>query len=652
VSSDVTSLSPGTVFASRYRVVRCLGAGGQGAVYEVVDENTDSRRALKVLLPTVAQDADQRARFTREARVTGNIESDHIVRISDSGVDQATGSPFLVMELLRGEEIGKTLEKRGALDPSEAVTYLTQAALALDKTHAAGIVHRDLKPSNLFVSRRDDGSPCVKILDFGIAKVVVQNQAEKTRALGTPLYMAPEQIKGEKAIGPRSDIYALGHVTYAMLAGEPYWSEEAKDQDSLYSLLMNVMAGATEPPSARALRRTGARLPAAFDAWFFKATALRPEDRFERASAAVAALAEAVSPRAAIAQAVTGQAPAGAYGRDSYAAYATGSPDLAAAHAAHAHAAAHAAQTTGSQGHLYAAHAAQTTGPQGHLHAAHAAHATGPQVVQAQTAPVYGAYATGPQPGGYSAVGYPAPGQPGGYGAPPPPYGQAQGAAPQGARYSTPGAPLPQATPKGPPIALFAIGGAAVLGVIIIVALTLGGDSDSSQSGGVVVSEKPGLACGANAACFEINIPDPARVDARDILPAARKIAEKQDRLATLSTIVAAEVKDGAVNIGGGASLVYNFALPNATLAITVRGKTVVATRAAALPVAAALPDPRCSMKSAWKAALAEGFTPGASATLVYCEVPTFGVIWNISGTNEVAYIDGDTCALKRKNKW
>src|SRR5205085_11209251 len=133
-------------------------------------------------------------------------------------IDDASGAPFLVMELLAGEELG-AIAKRGPMPPAEVVSYLTQAALALDKTHAAGIVHRDLKPANLFVARRDDGSPCVKILDFGIAKVVAKTPptGQTTQVVGTPLYMAPEQIWSARTIGPRADLYALAHIAYALL---------------------------------------------------------------------------------------------------------------------------------------------------------------------------------------------------------------------------------------------------------------------------------------------------------------------------------------------------------------------------------------------------------------------------------------------------
>jgi serine/threonine protein kinase len=288
-------LPPGTAFRGRYRVVRAIKAGGMGAVYEVVDETTNARRALKVMLPTLVEDRDLRARFALEARITGDIESDHIVVVFDAGVDEATVTPFLVMDLLRGEDLASLLKTRGPIPPDEVLLCLSQVARALDKTHAAGIVHRDLKPENLFLTRRDDGSPCVKILDFGIAKVVAQSSmALGTQALGTPLYMAPEQIRGGGAIGPGADLYALGQIAYALLAGEPYWEEEKRAGESVYPLLMAVVAGATELPVTRAARRRGIELPSGFDAWFAKAVAQKPEDRFEGASAAVAALGAAL----------------------------------------------------------------------------------------------------------------------------------------------------------------------------------------------------------------------------------------------------------------------------------------------------------------------------------------------------------------------
>lgn len=289
---SIVDLHPGALFHRRYRVVRRIKAGNMGAVYEVTDEKTRSRRALKVMLPDLVEHPDLRSRFELEAQVTGDIESEHIVRISDAGIDEATETPFLVMDLLRGEELGALVRKQKALPPGDVVIYLQQVARALDKTHAAGIIHRDLKPENMFVTRRDDDSPCVKILDFGIAKVVEQSQkARTTQALGTPLYMSPEQIRGDREIDPRADLYALGHIAYALLTGEPYWAEEANLHEAIFPFLSTVLGGVVESPSQRAQRRRGAALPPAFDAWFRKATAPRAEHRFDRASTAVAALA-------------------------------------------------------------------------------------------------------------------------------------------------------------------------------------------------------------------------------------------------------------------------------------------------------------------------------------------------------------------------
>lgn len=264
-----------------------------GAVYEVHDNVTNGSRVLKVMLPHAQDNESLRARFAEEARFSGSIESDHVVRTFDAGIDDDTGLPFLVMELLRGEELGKMLVRKHHLAPSDVITYLHQAALALDKTHAAGIVHRDLKPENLFLTRRDDGSPCLKILDFGIAKLVQEGQAAaSTMAIGTPMYMAPEQAEGGRAVGPRADIYSLGHVAYALLTGRPYWTEEFNQLGSLIAFFLRLSKGIAEPPSVRAAR-AGVILPQAFDDWFVQATSTNPEHRFSRSTTAIRALAQA-----------------------------------------------------------------------------------------------------------------------------------------------------------------------------------------------------------------------------------------------------------------------------------------------------------------------------------------------------------------------
>jgi serine/threonine-protein kinase len=262
-----------------------------GAVYEVVHEATRRRRALKVMLPDLVHDKELRARFELEARVTADVESDHIVETFDAGVDDETGAPFLVMELLRGEDLRAMLE-RGRLAPSDVVALLLQAARALERTHAAGVVHRDLKPDNLFVTRRDDGSPHVKILDFGIAKLIAQSTASMltTRGIGAPHYMAPEQIRGDGDIDQRADVYSIGQIAFALLVGEPYWQTEARASGSVYPLLLKIAQGAKEPATVRA-QRLGAPLPDAFDAWFGWVTAVEAKERADDVQVAVRRLA-------------------------------------------------------------------------------------------------------------------------------------------------------------------------------------------------------------------------------------------------------------------------------------------------------------------------------------------------------------------------
>ncbi len=288
-------LAPGTIFGGRYRIVQCVAAGGMGAVYEVVHIETDRRRALKVMHPHLFRSDDMRERFMREARIAAGIESEHIVDVSDAGVDEATDTPFLVMELLAGEELGARLERLGRLSPAEVVTILCQVAMALDRTHARSIVHRDLKPANLFVTTREDGSPRVKILDFGLAKVVAEGgaAADTTGSVGTPLYMAPEQLRAASRLTPAVDIYALGMMAYTLMVGRPYWGREAARAEDLLVFALFVADGPQESATSRAAIE-GVDLPEAFDPWFARATARLPEDRFQAASEAAQALADAV----------------------------------------------------------------------------------------------------------------------------------------------------------------------------------------------------------------------------------------------------------------------------------------------------------------------------------------------------------------------
>ncbi|MFT3765676.1 MAG: protein kinase [Minicystis sp.] len=287
------ALPEGTVFAQRYRVVRCIAAGGMGAVYEVVHLETERRCALKVMLPHVLDRAELRERFKREAKITSDIDSEHIIEVFDAGLDDATEMPFIVMELLKGEDLGRRLKRTGRFQPSEVLTYLHQTAIALEETHRASIVHRDLKPDNLFLTTRRDGSPRIKVLDFGIAKLVADSAAAgQTQAVGTPLYMAPEQFRATTHVTPAIDIHALGMIAYTLLVGVPYWREESAANGVGFPLVASL--GAQEAATARA-RRLGVILPAAFDGWFARATALVPQDRFTTAPEAVSALATALA---------------------------------------------------------------------------------------------------------------------------------------------------------------------------------------------------------------------------------------------------------------------------------------------------------------------------------------------------------------------
>ncbi|WP_437662543.1 serine/threonine-protein kinase [Sorangium sp. So ce1182] len=284
----------GAIFAGRYRLIRRLAAGAMGAVYEALHLGTDRRWALKVMLSHIIERPELRRRFELEARVTAPIESPYIVEVFDAGVDETTGVPFLVMELLRGEELGRCLRRVGRFSPEETLACLHQTALALDKTHRAGIVHRDLKPANIFLSVREDGERRIKILDFGVAKIIAEGTvgAGATQTVGTPLYMAPEQFRARR-VSAATDIYALGMVAYTFLVGEAYWADEKKEEGNLVAFALDAAYGPVEPASARAARR-GVSLPGGFDAWFAQATAVDPDARFATATAAVRALGDAL----------------------------------------------------------------------------------------------------------------------------------------------------------------------------------------------------------------------------------------------------------------------------------------------------------------------------------------------------------------------
>jgi serine/threonine-protein kinase len=287
-------LVTGSTFAGRYRIVGRLASGGMGAVYEVVHLETRRRRALKVMLPELFTKPDLRDRFRREAHVTASVKSEFLVDVFDAGLDEPSGMPFLVMELLEGQDLGRLVERSGPLSASEVVTLLAQVASALDRTHAASIVHRDLKPENLFLTHREDGSPCIKILDFGISKMMndVATGGRNTTSIGTPAYMAPEQITGGP-VSPAADLHSLGLIAYTLLTGRAYWQDDVESTDNALAFALRAAQGIREGAVSRA-RRHGHTLPTEFDAWFSRAANVEPKQRFTSASETVQTLAEAL----------------------------------------------------------------------------------------------------------------------------------------------------------------------------------------------------------------------------------------------------------------------------------------------------------------------------------------------------------------------
>ncbi len=285
-----------TSLGERYDVLREIGRGGMGVVFEVRDKRTERKLAAKVLSPLAFADDDWRSRFDLESTVTSDVRSPHVLPVLDAGVDAATGLAFLVTELLNGEDLGSVLRGRGPFSWETAMAVLQQVARGLDSIHAAGVVHRDLKPENLFLAESEEG-PVVKILDFGVAKVVALSRTSlrSTRTLGSPLYMSPEQLEGEATLDGRSDIYAFGHLAFTLLVGEAYWEETWRAARGVYPVLLRMMKGARVPPSARA-NALDVTLPDHFDVWFARATARKPADRFDTTAEAFAALRSGMPP--------------------------------------------------------------------------------------------------------------------------------------------------------------------------------------------------------------------------------------------------------------------------------------------------------------------------------------------------------------------
>jgi eukaryotic-like serine/threonine-protein kinase len=271
----------GEVLAGKYRVDKILGIGGMGMVVAATHLELEQRVALKFMLPA-SDTPETSARFLREARAAGRLNSDHVCRVMDVGRFDS-GAPYIVMEYLQGHNFGAVLRRRGPMRVSEAVDYLLQAIEGIAEAHAHGIIHRDLKPDNLFLHKRNDGGAIVKVLDFGISKATALGVSTSTGdIMGSPAYMAPEQMESSRSVDQRADVWSLGVVLYQMVAGKAPFRG-----DTLPLLCLAVANDAPEPMSA-----IRGDLPDGFEAVVMKCLQKEPGDRFGD----VGELAQALAP--------------------------------------------------------------------------------------------------------------------------------------------------------------------------------------------------------------------------------------------------------------------------------------------------------------------------------------------------------------------
>jgi serine/threonine-protein kinase len=218
----VGALSPGLILGGTYRLVRLIGQGGMGSVYEATHERVPRRFAIKLLNPEVVGNPTVFERFQREAEVASSIGNEHIVQAFDFNRTD-DGVPYMVLELLEGEDLAARMLARGPLTLEQATSMLVQVTSALESAHGRGVIHRDLKPQNIFLSRREHDEDFVKVLDFGISKILHATETGTRTGVvfGTPNYMAPEQAEGRSSeIDARTDIFALGSILYECLSGQ------------------------------------------------------------------------------------------------------------------------------------------------------------------------------------------------------------------------------------------------------------------------------------------------------------------------------------------------------------------------------------------------------------------------------------------------
>ncbi len=281
--------APGASFG-RYVIGPRIGRGGMGMVYEATHLGLGKKVAIKVLLPEAARNAEGRARFVREGETAARLRHPHVVDISDVGVHD--GLPFIVMELLEGEDLATLLRREGALPLDHLVGLMLPVLDGVAAAHAAGVIHRDLKPENIFLARTRLAAREPKILDFGISKLTdlgaLRGLTETNTLMGTAHYVSPEQAQNSKDVDARTDQYSLGVMLYECATGQQPFAL-VRQEDSLYKLLQAIVQGDFAPP--RALYPS---LPEGFEDIVLRAMATRRRDRFP----SVQALAHALLPYA------------------------------------------------------------------------------------------------------------------------------------------------------------------------------------------------------------------------------------------------------------------------------------------------------------------------------------------------------------------
>jgi eukaryotic-like serine/threonine-protein kinase len=293
--SDAPDLE-GRIIEDKYRVQRLIGTGGMGTVWEGVHTTLGTRVAIKFIRPQFASQPEARARFEIEARAAARLTTKHACLVYDYGVS-LDGLPYIVMEYLEGESLSDAIIDRGPLPAPEVGHIIVQAARALAKAHTAGIVHRDLKPDNIFLARSDEpveGLPyVVKLVDFGIAKILEEppkpgelgrpmgGPTREGTVIGTPNFMAPEQLALGGAPGRLTDLWSLGACTFAAMTGRlPF------EGDVLGDIVLKVCASPIPAPS-----QVNPGVPPGFDAWFARACSRDPGKRFQTADELAQALA-------------------------------------------------------------------------------------------------------------------------------------------------------------------------------------------------------------------------------------------------------------------------------------------------------------------------------------------------------------------------